>query len=349
MAISVGRILLRGLKWLGIGLGTLVVVGATAGAIYEAHGRYRAHHDYQPVGALIDIGGRHIHLDCRGSGAPTVVFEAGLDTMGSLSWSAVHDAVAKTTRACAYDRAGIMWSDPAPSTTSIEAIAADLHAALTAAHETGPYVMVGHSLGGPYIMEFTKRYEGDVAGLVFVDASHPDQVQRFKQLLGKDLDGAVTPYKIAAALTPVGVPRLFWPKDDSPHVPARALEMSVAYGPMSLGAMLAEADAISHTFAEAGTFRKLGDRPVVVLSAMKPLEPKILAAVDITREQATRFQQAWLEMHNEEASWSSRSTHRQFTDSAHTFGNNKRSANLQPVYARTNRHVSGLYGFVQVN
>ena len=316
MAVSIRRVLVRGLKWLGSGLLVLLITATIAGAIYEARGRYRARHDYQPVGALIDIGGRRIHLDCRGSGTPTVVFEAGLDTMGSLSWSGVHDAIAKTSRACAYDRAGIMWSDPAPA-TSIESIATDLHAALTAAHEAAPYVMVGHSLGGPYIMEFTKQFGSDVAGLVFVDASHPHQVQRFKQVLGKDLDGAMTPYKIAAALARVGVPRLLWPTEDSPHVPEHAMAMSIAYGPMSLGPMIAEADAISHTFAEAGTFRTLGDRPVAVLSAMKPLEPKVLAAIDITREQATRFQQAWLEMHNEEAIWSSRSTHRQFTDSTH--------------------------------
>ena len=316
MAVSIRRVLLGGLKWLGIGLVVLIVTAAIAGAIYEARARYRARHDYLPVGALIDIGGRRIHLDCRGTGTPTVVFEAGLDTMGSLSWSAVHEPIAKTTRACAYDRAGIMWSDPAP-TTSVESIAADLHAALAAAHEPAPYVMVGHSLGGPYIMEFTKQFGGDVAGLVFVDASHPDQVQRFKQLLGKDLDGGMTPYKIAAALAPIGVPRLFWPKEDSSHVPEQAMAMATAYGPMSLGPMLAEAGAMSHTFAEAGTFRTLGDRPVVVLSAMKPLDAKILAAVDISREQATRFQQMWLEMHNEEAGWSSRSTHREFTDSTH--------------------------------
>jgi len=316
VAVSIRRILVRGLKWLGAGLIVLIVAATIAGAIYEARGRYRARYDYQPVGALIDIGGRRIHLDCRGSGAPTAVFEAGLDTMGSLSWSAVHDAVAKTTRACAYDRAGIMWSDPAPA-TNVESIATDLHAALAAAREPAPYVMVGHSLGGPYIMEFTKKYGGEVAGLVFVDASHPDQVQRFKQVLGKDLDGAMTPYKIAAALARVGVPRLFWPSEDSAHVPEHAMAMATAYGPMSLGPMIAEADAISHSFAEAGTFRTLGDRPVAVLSAMKPLEPKILKAIDITPEQAARFQQAWLEMHNEEASWSSRSTHRLFTDSTH--------------------------------
>ena len=64
-------------------------------------------------GRLIDIGGgRHMQIDCRGSGTPTVVFEAGLDTMGSLSWSAVQDPVAATTRACAYSRSGIMWSEP---------------------------------------------------------------------------------------------------------------------------------------------------------------------------------------------------------------------------------------------
>ncbi len=333
MAGRAKRIVVCVLKWLGGGLAVVLVGGAIAGALYEARGRYRARHDYQPVGALIDIGGgRRIHLDCRGTGTPTVVFEAGLDTMGTLSWSAVHDSVAKTTRACTYDRAGIMWSDPAASTTRVEGIAADLHAALAAAHESASYVMVGHSLGGPYIMEFTKQFGSDVAGLVFVDASHPDQVARFKQVLGKDLDGSPLLYKIAAALTPLGVPRLIWPADDPAHVPKAAMAMAAAYGPTSLRPMLAEADGISHTFAEAGTFRTLGDRPVVVLTAMKPLDPKILAAIDVTPEQATRFQQEWLAMHNEEASWSSRSTHRQFADSTHYIQFDRPDAVIEAVH-----------------
>jgi len=106
-------------------------------------------------GKLVDIGGRRIQLDCRGTGSPIVIFESGLDINGSLSWSAVHDEIAKTTRACAYSRAGIMWSDPKDGPQNAKTIAEDLHAALAAAGEKPPFVLVGHSLGGPYIMTYT--------------------------------------------------------------------------------------------------------------------------------------------------------------------------------------------------
>lgn len=317
MPASIGRKILRGLKWLGGGLLILIVSAAIVGAIYEAHGRYGARRDYPAIGALVDIGGRRMQLDCRGSGTPTVVFEAGLDTMGSLSWSAVHDAIAKETRACAYSRAGIMWSDPAPEPTSAVAVAKDLHATLAAAHEAPPFVMVGHSLGGPYIMEFTKQFGPDVAGLVFVDASHPEQVKRLREIVGRDLDEMPFIFRMANLLVPVGVTRAFMPKDEPAHVPEQAMAMAVAYAPTSFGPMMAEGREIRHTLDEAGTLRTLGDRPIAVLTAMKPLDAAVLESIHITREQGDRFQQAWLAMHDDEASWSTHSVHRQFTDSTH--------------------------------
>ena len=102
-------------KWLrrvGLGIVGLLALAAIVGAAYELNGRRQATREFPPPGKLVDIGGRKIQIDCRGSGTATVVFEAGLDMGGSLSWSSVHDSIAKTTRACAYSRAGIMWSDP---------------------------------------------------------------------------------------------------------------------------------------------------------------------------------------------------------------------------------------------
>lgn len=80
-----------------------------AGVAYEQLGRYRAQRDFPAPGTMVDVGGgRRIQLDCRGSGSPTVVFEAGLSVDGSLSWSAVQPAVAARTRACAYSRAELI-------------------------------------------------------------------------------------------------------------------------------------------------------------------------------------------------------------------------------------------------
>ncbi len=175
--------MLRWVKRIAVIIGGLVVAAVLAGVGYEHVMRWRAAQEFPAQGAP------HRHRrppdarsTARGNGAPTVVFESGLDTMGSLSWSAVHDAVAVTTRACAYSRAGIMWSEPRTDKFEPDGEARDLHTLLLAAGERPPFVMVGHSLGGPYIMNFTRLYPQEVAGLVFVDASHPDQVERMNKV-----------------------------------------------------------------------------------------------------------------------------------------------------------------------
>ena len=130
--------------------------------------------------SLVDIGGRRLHLSCTGSGSPTVILEAGMgDSLAT--WKAVQPAAAEITRVCSYDRAGRGTSDPDPRTEvrTSHAAVEDLRLLLGAAKIGGPYVLVGHSYGGAYIRLYAKRYPGDVAGMVLVDASHEDQFNRF--------------------------------------------------------------------------------------------------------------------------------------------------------------------------
>jgi pimeloyl-ACP methyl ester carboxylesterase len=307
----------RWLKRIGLALIALVVLAVVVGSVYEFFGRRAAASEFPPPGTLVDIGGRRLHLDCRGTGSPIVVFESGLDINGSLAWSAVHDSVARTTRACAYSRAGVMWSDPLAGPHNAATIAADLHAALRAAGERPPYVLVGHSLGGPYIMTYTKMFGSDVGGLVFVDASHPDQVQRFKGVLPNP-GGGEGFMKVAAALSWAGVVRIAMRgMAGAPNEPPAAFQAMRAYAPTSLGSMLKESDALDTTMAQAGAFRQLGDRPIVVLTANKPMEKDAMAQLKITPDQAAKFQALWRTLHDEEASWSSRSRHELVPDATH--------------------------------
>ena len=156
----------------GLAVLALILFAMIVGFTYERSARNRAAAEFPPPGKMIDIGGRRIQLDCRGTGTPTVVFESGLDINGSLSWDMVQDTIAQTTRTCSYSRAGIMWSDRSDRHQNGKAIAEDLHAALAEAGEKPGFVLVGHSLGGPYIMTFTKYYGAEVAGLVFVEPLH---------------------------------------------------------------------------------------------------------------------------------------------------------------------------------
>ncbi|HEX3397378.1 MAG TPA: alpha/beta hydrolase [Steroidobacteraceae bacterium] len=309
--------MLRWVKKIALIIGGLIIAAVLVGVGYEQIMRWRAARDFPVQGRLIDIGGRHMQIDCRGTGAPTVVFESGLDTMGSLSWSAVQDAVAAITRACAYSRAGIMWSEPRSGKFNPDGEAGDLHALLVAAGERSPFVMVGHSLGGPYIMNFTRLYPAEVAGLVFVDASHPDQVERMNQVAGKKLDAGAGLIKTASALSWTGIPRLVAAYSENSTFPARAKLIDDAYISRSLGGALQEMESLDATLSAAGRLRQLGDRPVVVLTAMKPFPAETLKALKLTDEQGQQIKTAWKAMHDEEASWSHHARHELVPDATH--------------------------------
>jgi pimeloyl-ACP methyl ester carboxylesterase len=123
-------------------------------------------------GQLIDVGGYGLHLNCTGSGSPTVVLEPGAGEMSSnLGWIA--PAVARDTRVCVYDRAGRGWSEPADTAKDGAQIAADLHTLLQRGNVPGPYVLAGHSFGALYVLAFADRYPDDVAGMVLVDSTNP--------------------------------------------------------------------------------------------------------------------------------------------------------------------------------
>jgi len=310
----------RRFKRIAAGFLVLLVVAVVAGALYERSERTRVAREFPPPGKLVDIGGRRIHLDCRGTGIPVVVLEAGADTSGSSLWYLQQSAVAEFTRVCAYDRAGLMWSDRADGLRDATAIASDLHKALQAAHEPGPYVMVGASIGGPYVMTFTKYFGDEVAGVVFVDAAHPEQAQRLEQASGHQEEDIPVVFTALAKLAWTGLPRLLLPAPQIPELPAQVVAAIAAYQPVSLEPAFAEAAAFNDTFREAGTLRTLGNRPLAVLTAAKPWDAysaEQRAAAGMTREQWQRRQAEWFAMQDEEAGWSTRSTHRKLEDSSH--------------------------------
>jgi len=125
-------------------------------------------------GKLIDVGGHRMHLLCSGTGSPTVVVEAGIGDI-STDWVFIQTAVSKFTRICTYDRPGYAWSEPGPLPRTYPQINLDLHELLAAAKEHGPFVLVGHSFGGPLVRSYAKIYPNEVAGLLLVDTIHEDQ------------------------------------------------------------------------------------------------------------------------------------------------------------------------------
>ena len=127
-------------------------------------------------GRMVDIGGRRLHIVCEGPGGahPTVLFEAGAFGF-SADWAAVQRRLtAEGVRSCAYDRAGLGFSDPGPGPRDGLKVAADLEALLKAADEPGPYILVAHSMAGLHAHLFAARNPGVTAGLVLLDAATPE-------------------------------------------------------------------------------------------------------------------------------------------------------------------------------
>src|SRR6478752_195841 len=123
-------------------------------------------------GQLVDVGGHRLHLNCTGSGSPTVVLEPGGGASSSdVAWIA--PVVARDTTVCVYDRPGRGWSDAADNPQDGDQIAADLHTLLDRAHIPGPYVLAGHSFGGLYVLSFAAQFPDQVAGLVLLDSTAP--------------------------------------------------------------------------------------------------------------------------------------------------------------------------------
>jgi len=129
---------------------------------------------YPPPGRMVDIGGYKLHINCRGKGNPTVILLHGVGDF-SFDWALVQPDVARITRVCAYDRAGVAWSDPGPTPRGPLKLAQELHALLQNSGEPGPYVLVGHSWGGLIARVYAAQYPQDVAGMVLVDATHEDE------------------------------------------------------------------------------------------------------------------------------------------------------------------------------
>lgn len=145
-----------------------------AGSLYQAVATAWDRRNYPPPGSLVDIDGCRMHVQTAGSGTPAVVLETGLGGMSS-AWGWIQPETAKFCTVVSYDRAGLGWSeaDAAPKTAHLAA--QRLHSILRRSHVYPPYVLVGHSMGGLLIRVFADRYPDEVAGMVLVDASHPDQ------------------------------------------------------------------------------------------------------------------------------------------------------------------------------
>jgi pimeloyl-ACP methyl ester carboxylesterase len=305
-----GRIL-RGLLALLIGL-------AAIGASYQTIATARDRRAYPPPGQLIDVGGYRIHLASSGAnnGNPTVILLA-CGGCTSANWGWVQPEIARITRVVAYDRAGFGWSDPGSEPRAALHNVHELHTALAKADIPGPYVLVGHSYGGPVARVFTSEYPDEVAGMVLVDPRHPDQDTRFPPEAQAKSQSEAEMIAVLRVLARFGTLRLT--DEGKEHdLPARqnaeynAFHDSTRYW----DSLVAQGTAITRTDAQTRGAGSLGDRPLVVLSAdtawWTPGAP-----ADETRLVFT-------ELNREQAALSTNSVHRVVAGASHTSLVNKR-------------------------
>ncbi len=154
-----------------VGLCSLIVVTALTGALYQTVATRKDLAVTPPPGQLVDIGGYRLHLWCTGNGAPAVILDTGLGG-SSAGWGFVQPDVARFTRVCSYDRAGMGYSDPGPSPRTARRIASELAKLLDRSGIAGPVVLVGASIAGFNVRVFASDHPERAAGLVLVDASH---------------------------------------------------------------------------------------------------------------------------------------------------------------------------------
>ncbi|MGC1370744.1 MAG: alpha/beta hydrolase [Candidatus Sulfotelmatobacter sp.] len=282
------------LRTVVIALATFAILVAAAGFTYQSVESARDRREHPIPGRLIDVGGYKMHIDCVGAGSPAVILDSGLGD-GYLSWRKVQPEIALLTRVCSYDRAGFGYSDSSPKPRTSKAFAEELHTLLQNAGVSPPYVLVGHSMGGYDVRIYAALYRNEVAGMVLVDASHPEQQKRLPRALS-DLDATwIREQEFFEFTMPFGLPRLlgFCSQDAE----ARTAECNSH----SVRESVAELKSISESAAQTAATGSIGNIPLVVLS-QDPDAPQY----DLPEDLVKPTNDAWQQMQKELAHLSTR-------------------------------------------
>ena len=264
------------MRWLLRSIAIIILL-AIVGVGYQLLGMMTDREQFLPPGELVDVGDYRLHLYCTGKGSPTVV----LDAMGlgwSVYWTKIQPAIAEVTRVCSYDRAGFGWSDTGPPPRTGERMAAELHQLLARGGIGGPYLLVGHSLGGFVARLYRHAHPSEVAGIVLVDAGH--EAQFGQEPFQKFAAPGKFVFPIVRGMTAVGLTRLLFSLEKLPPL-FTTQESSVPpdvrpllrFGWMQsryFKTMAEEGAALEATGMLAARTGSLGDLPVTVVTASGP-------------------------------------------------------------------------------
>lgn len=249
---------------IGLVLVLLLIGTGIAGAVAKSN----LAKQHPAPGLLVDVGGYKLHINCVGQGSPTVILESGWGDY-SATWAYVQPDVARITRVCSYDRAGYGWSEPSAHPRTANAMVQELHTLLVKAKNQGPYVLVGHSLGGMLMRVYAYNYPDEVAGMVLVDSVHEEQYNRLPGAIDAIQD-RVQQFRMLSFLSSTGfmalAPQLI-PNQGLPEDVFAQYKVNWATtGFFKTGA--AEMDAMIASTAEVRALRitSLGNLPLSVIS-----------------------------------------------------------------------------------
>jgi pimeloyl-ACP methyl ester carboxylesterase len=278
-------------RWLQrtvFGLVVAVALLVLAGALYQSLSERRDLREHPIPGELVDVGPYQLHLYCTGSGAPAVILDSGLGD-SYISWQKVQPQIAQFARVCSYDRAGLGFSFYSRHSSTSKEFAKELHTLLHNGGVPPPYILVGHSMGGFDVRLYASLYRNEVAGIVLVDSSHPEQRKRLPPAV-LDLDASwVRQQEFLEFTMPFGIPRLLGFCDSDPEV--RAAECNFH----SVREAVAELKSISESAAQTAATGPLGDLLLAVLSS-DPEHPRPDLPEDLVKPTNDAWQQMQAEL-----------------------------------------------------
>ncbi|GGX35082.1 alpha/beta fold hydrolase [Aquimarina muelleri] len=198
------KLILKTLKWIGKFLAGLIILLLVSGVFFRLFSSKPV-----PPGKLVDINGTKLHIRAEGqkNDLPTIILETGANShTDMLHWIA--EGLKKNMRVVRYDREGKWFSESSKDSITPEFYANQLHQLLEKNGEKPPYILAGHSMGGPYNRIFRDLYPNEVKGMVFLDSSHPEQWERLaqKELIPKKRINLI---KFIAVLSDIGIRGLY--------------------------------------------------------------------------------------------------------------------------------------------
>ena len=281
----------RWLRWaayVAAGLLSLILLLACAGFVYEQVEESRDRRLNHPPGQLVDVGSYRMHLYCTGKGSPTVVLDAGLGDYW-LVWNKTQPQIANFAHVCAYDRAGLGWSDRSPQPRTTKIFAEELHTLLHSAGVPGPYVLAGHSLSGYTVRIYASLYPADVVGMVLVDSSHPDSFITSPPSVKRYVSQAYREIYMQGLTMPFGIPRLMgWCGTDPPEF--RSMVRAVECQMKPYREIHEEHANILEDGEQLRATPSLGNMPLVVLS--HDPEKALLPSGILPKDDEKHFSQA---------------------------------------------------------